>query len=179
MVSRCTSTRRKGIAFVTYAGILVAFCASITVSVVADAVQDCQQKKDLKLQVQGCTQLLSRSLAPAGQAAVYQYRGSAYLGLGQYDSAIDDLTKSINIQADALTYTLRGGAYEAKHRYDLAIPDFNAAIQLKPDLAELYLYRGVCLLAKGDTSDSIADFKVVINKKPELPDGLLHEGAGE
>ncbi len=154
-----------------YAGVLVAFVALMTTTVFADALQDCQQNKDRKLQVQGCTQLLSRSLTPAGQAAVYQYRGSAYLGLGQSDPAIDDLTKSINLQPDALSYTLRGGAYEAKQRYDLAIPDFDKAIQLKPDVAELYLYRGNCRLAKGDTAEAITDLNVVISKKPGLADG--------
>jgi tetratricopeptide (TPR) repeat protein len=165
------SNRRKRMILVAYVGILITFVMSLSSRVFADSVQDCQQDKDLKLRVQGCTELLSRSLAPAGQAVVYQYRGSAYLGLGQYDPAIDDLTKSINIQADALSYTLRGGAYEAQHRYDRAIPDFSAAIQLKPDVAELYLYRGNCRLAKGDTADSITDFNVVIQKKPGLPDG--------
>lgn len=156
---------------VRYVGILITFVASLNTRAFADAVQDCQQDKDLKLRVEGCTQLLSRSLSSAGQAAVYQYRGSAYEGLGQHDAAIDDLTKSINIQPDAWTYTLRGGAYEAKQRYDLAIPDFTSAIQLKPEVAELYLYRGNCRLAKGDTADSITDFNVVISQKPQLPNG--------
>lgn len=154
-----------------YAGILIIFVASLNTRAFADAVQDCQQDKDLKLRVEGCTQLLSRPLSSAGQAAVYQYRGSAYEGLGQHDAAIDDLTKSINIQPDAWTYTLRGGAYEAKQRYDLAIPDFTSAIQLKPDVAQLYLYRGNCRLAKGDIPDSISDFNVVIKNKPESPEG--------
>jgi tetratricopeptide (TPR) repeat protein len=163
--------RHKKIVLGAYVCVLITFVASLNTRVFADVVQDCQQDKDLKLRVQGCTQLLSRSLASAGQAAVYQYRGSAYTGLGQYDSAIDDLTKSINIQADALSYTLRGGAYQAKHRYDLAIQDFSAAIQLKPEIAELYLYRGNCRLAQGDTKNSIVDFDFVIKKKPALPDG--------
>jgi tetratricopeptide (TPR) repeat protein len=165
------SNHRDPMAFIAHISILGALLAATTASAFADATQDCQQDKDLELRVQGCTQLLTRSLAPEGQALVYQYRGSAHLGLGHYDAAIDDLTKSIGAQADALTYTLRGGAYETEERYDLAIQDFSAAIQLKPDVAELYLYRGNCRLAKGDTTGSITDFNVVIKKKPKLPDG--------
>jgi tetratricopeptide (TPR) repeat protein len=137
----------------------------------ADSAADCQQNKDAKLQVQGCTELLNRSLSPTAKALVHRYRGTAYERLGQYNAAIADLSESITINPDALAYTLRAGAYEMKQRYDLAITDFNAAIQLKPDAATLYLYRGNCRLAKGDTAGSIADFNILIDKKPEVPDG--------
>ena len=161
---------RRLITFATQAALLVVFGMCMTTNLFGDAAQDCQQDKDLKLRVQGCTELLNRSLRPDAQALVYTYRGSAYAGLGQYDAAIDDLSRSLSGKADAYAYTLRGGAYEMKKRYDLAFKDFSAAIQLKPEIAELYLYRGNCQLVKGDTAAAVEDFSLVINKKPESPD---------
>jgi tetratricopeptide (TPR) repeat protein len=153
---------------VAYSAILVAFVAGITSNALADSAQDCEQDKDIKLKLQGCTQFLNGSPPPAAQATALLYRGWAYERLGQYDAAVVDLTKSIGIDPSANAYRLRGAAYEMRQNYDLAIADFNKVMSLKPDFVEAYLYRGDCLLAKGDTASAVADFDLVIQKKPDL-----------
>ena len=51
--------------------------------------------------------------------------------MGQYDQAISDYTKAIEINANnAYAYCNRGSVYDDKGLYDKAIADFNKAIEI-------------------------------------------------
>jgi 4-amino-4-deoxy-L-arabinose transferase-like glycosyltransferase len=64
----------------------------------------------------------------------YNNRGNAYLAMGQYDAAIKDYDKSIELKPRyANTYDNRAKAYRAEGRFDEAIRDYDKAIKLKPD----------------------------------------------
>ena len=66
---------------------------------------------------------------------------------GQYDQAIADYTKSIEIDPKHpnihYAYNNRGLAYMHKGQDDQAIADYNFAIELNPKYAEAYLNRGL------------------------------------
>jgi Flp pilus assembly protein TadD len=50
---------------------------------------------------------------------------------GQYDKAISDYTKAIEINPrDAVTYTNRGLAYAQKGQFEMACSDFKRACQI-------------------------------------------------
>jgi len=165
--------RGKGMARLIYGGILAVFLTGMASMALADPAQDCQQTKDPKLQVQGCTQILNQSPPASAQAAARFLRGWAYVRLGQYDTAITDLTESIRIHPDTNAYGFRGLAYQGQQHYDLAIADFNQVLHLTPDAVEAYQERGKCFLAKGDSADAIADFSALIQKKPDLAEGYI------
>jgi len=66
-------------------------------------------------------------------------RGNDHLNKGEYDQAISDYTKAIEINPRfAATYYNRGLAYQNKAEYDQAIPDYNKALEINPRLAEAY-----------------------------------------
>ena len=159
--------------------LVVMLFACATASALADSAADCQQDKDPKLQVQGCTDYLKASPPPAAQAAAHYYRGWAYARLGQYDDAITDLTESITFKPTPTAYYFRAAAYTGNKKYDLAIADYNSALRLKPDLIEVYLYRGYCRLAAGDTAGSVADFGLFIQGKPDLASGYFARARAE
>lgn len=101
-------------------------------------------------------------------AGAYHNRGLAYLSKGDYDRAIADLDKAIQLgPGGADAYNNRGCARGNKRDYDLAIADFDKAIQLKPDLARAYFNRGYTNGLKVDHDLAIADFDNAIQLKPD------------
>jgi tetratricopeptide (TPR) repeat protein len=60
-------------------------------------------------------------------------RGMFNWDLGEYDRAISDFTKALEIdQRYADAYYNRGLAYKYKGQYDKAITDYNKAIEINP-----------------------------------------------
>ena len=82
-------------------------------------------------------------------AKFYNNRGAAYGEKGQYDQAISDFNRAIEInQRYTMAYNNRGIVYRLKGRYDQAISDFNKAIGINPldpssSLLALLASRGV------------------------------------
>ena len=82
-------------------------------------------------------------------ADIYYNRGTAYSTIGEYDRAIEDLTKAIELRPnDSRAYYNRGGTFIDKQFYELAIRDFDRALNLSPDDPSLYLLRGVAHIEK-------------------------------
>lgn len=111
-------------------------------------------------------------------ADAYIVRGTAYLDKGEFDRAIDDLTRGIQLapERDAMAYNNRGYAYLEKGDFDLAKRDFNKAIELDTNFAMAYYNRGKTYKALGNNADAIADLKkcIEISQNPALT-----EAAGE
>ena len=90
--------------------------------------------------VVGCAEVQKPSL----DAEAYNNRGIAYVKKGQYDRAISDLNKAIEINPNLVeAYFLRGLAYRHRGQYDRAISDFTKAIEINPKFANAYYHRGV------------------------------------
>lgn len=75
---------------------------------------------------------------PLMGAEAYFNRGVAYMNKQQYDDAIADLTKALEINSRiAEAYLNRGVAYVSKQMYDEPIADFNKAeilgLQIDPE----------------------------------------------
>jgi len=72
-------------------------------------------------------------------ARLYNNRGIAYGEKGQYDQAISEFSKAIQINPNYdKAYNNRGIVYRLKGEYDQAISDFNKAIQINSLEAEGY-----------------------------------------
>jgi len=105
---------------------------------------------------------------PDSTAEAYSNRGRAYAYKGDYDRAITEFNRAIQLQPDyAGAYNRRGAAYGFKGDYDRAIADFDKAIQLQPDYAEALSGRGAAYLGKGDFDVAIADFDKAIQLQPD------------
>jgi tetratricopeptide (TPR) repeat protein len=114
-------------------------------------------------------------------AEAYYNRGLAYLNSGDYDKAITDFNKAIELNpvyVDAYYY--RGLAYqfgENYPNYDKAITDFNNAIGLNPVYVDAYYYRGSAYYHKRDFDRAITDFNKAIGLNPVYVDAYYYRGS--
>ncbi len=69
--------------------------------------------------------------------------GDANFASKNYDQAIADYTKAIDIDSEsAVAYASRGRAYYNEEMYDEALADLNKAIELDPNSYTAYFRRG-------------------------------------
>ena len=96
-----------------------------------------------KPQIRGCTALIkSDADNPKVLAIAYNNRGNAYTQEGQYDLAIQDYDKSINLNPNfAKPLNNRGVVYKKQGDYDRALQDFNAAIFIDLNYADAFANR--------------------------------------
>ncbi len=82
--------------------------------------------------------IASGKLSPGYLGIVYNNRGNAWDGKGDYDRAIADYTKAIEIDPKyANAYYSRGIAWGKKGNSDRAIADYTKAIEIDPKYADL------------------------------------------
>jgi tetratricopeptide (TPR) repeat protein len=118
-------------------------------------------------QISGCTAALQRPIVEpttrALCAIVYMQRASAYRAAGDYDDAIADFSKAIEVHPDdTLAYFWRGEAQTDKKDYDRAIADYSEVIRLEPKFGPAYFKRGSLYNEKKDFDRAIADYSEVI-----------------
>lgn len=112
---------------------------------------------------------------------VYNHRGLAFFALSQYEKAIEDFTKAIDMAPDDMrVYTNRGLAYRMVKCYNEALEDFNKSLQLNPLWADTFYGRALTYYDIGNIKAAIedcdhaiainSDFKQVIRFKQFLQD---------
>jgi tetratricopeptide (TPR) repeat protein len=107
----------------------------------------------------------------------YLNRGNAYSGKGQYDQAISDCTKALEINPRyAKAYNNRGIAYEMKGQYDQAISDYTKALEINPRAAETYYNRGNAYYKKGQYDRAISDFNKALEINPKYAEAYNNRG---
>ncbi len=96
-------------------------------------------------------------------AISYFVRGRAWAEKKEYNKAIEDYTKAINLGNKFFhTYVNRGVMWSDKKEYDKAIEDFNKAIELNEKISFVYINRGVAWFYKKEYQKAIADYTKAI-----------------
>ena len=91
-------------------------------------------------------------------ATAYYERGLEYIKRGDYRNAIEDFTRSLDMNPkSAVTYYNRAAAYLSAGDYDRAIADCTKSIKIDPNLACGYNNRGLAYAAKKNCSRAITD----------------------
>ncbi|MBI5294893.1 MAG: tetratricopeptide repeat protein [Chloroflexi bacterium] len=110
-------------------------------------------------------------------APLYFYRGNAHLGLNQFDLALADLSRAIQLDPQfSSAYTNRGLAHSFLLHYDLALDDYSKAIQLDPQNASAYNNRGSAYNSLEKYGLAIADLTKSIQIEPQ--DALHYNNRG-
>jgi tetratricopeptide (TPR) repeat protein len=97
----------------------------------------------------------------------YKQQGNGWNEEPEYDKAIADYSKAIELNPEFIdAYLRRGNIYSRKGQYNNAISDYSRLIELKPEDPESYYIRGGTYIGKGEYDNAISDFSKAIELKP-------------
>ena len=110
-------------------------------------------------------------------AQFYYNRGNAYAGKRQYDKAISDFNKALEINPRfAEAYRERGLAYFGKGQFDQWILDSNKADEVDPKAASIFTDRGKFCVGKYQYDESISNFNKAIEIDPRFDEAYNMRG---
>jgi TonB family protein len=99
---------------------------------------------------------------------VFQNRGNANFVMGEYDAAIVDYNKAIELnQKEPSVYFSRGLAHFNKQSYTTAIADFDKVIELDPKEGMAYFKRGNALEKTGNFEKALSDYQKAVELDPD------------
>lgn len=117
--------------------LLTLSCAAVCVA--ADKCNESVEKNEFDNAITACTAAIK-----SGQGNLplhYFNRGYAYLRLAQYDRAIKDLTKTIELNPkNDEAYNSRAMAHSIQRRHEQAIADYSKAVELNTTFNMAYCY---------------------------------------
>lgn len=103
-----------------------------------------------------------------GDADSYYNRGNALRDRQEYEQAIEEYTRAIEINPDFVNaYYNRGLTYSDLERYQRAIADYTKAVELNPEYLDAYNNRGILYANLQDYDKAIADYMTVIELDPD------------
>ena len=118
--------------------------------------------------------------AELDKATSYYYYGLSHYGSKQYQLAIDNFDKFLDLKKDyAEVYYYRGLAQyglDKDSAYEKVIEDYTAAIERKPDYAEAYYQRGLVHFAREQYQKAIEDYTAAIERKPDYAEAYYQRG---
>jgi tetratricopeptide (TPR) repeat protein len=110
-------------------------------------------------------------------AIAYIRRGVAYREKKQYDRAIEDYNKAIELNpGDARVYVGRAAVYSMNGQYDRVVEDCSKALELDPKLADAYINRGRAYFGKQQYDRAIEDYNKAIDLDPKYARGYHNRG---
>jgi tetratricopeptide (TPR) repeat protein len=108
----------------------------------------------------------------------YIYKGGDCAKLRDYDGAISNFTKALNIDSSyADIHYVRGFCYVMKGDYNRAIPDLTRAITIDPNSADYYQWRAISYIKTGNYARAIADYTQQLRIAPNNAATYSNRGA--
>ncbi len=93
------------------------------------------------------------------EAAKLYNSGNKMLKSGNYEGAIEDYSKALEISKDYRIFYQQGIAYKKLRKFDKALESFHACLEANPDFHIVYNSLGTTYYAQGDYLKAIEYFK--------------------
>jgi len=98
----------------------------------------------------------------------YQNRANANFVMGEYDTAITDYNRAIELNPkEPAVFFSRGLAHFNKQSFSLAIADFDKVIELDPKEGMAYFKRGNALEKTGNFERALSDYQKAVELDPD------------
>jgi len=111
------------------------------------------------------------------KARPHMGKGDYYLQIGNYDKAIDEYTKAIEINdKSAIVYSNRGLAYQEKKEYEKALLNFEKALMLNSTLEKVYYNRGNIYRDKEEFDKALFEYGQALKLNPDFVDSYIDRG---
>ncbi len=108
---------------------------------------------------------------------LYSYMGFSHFFLREYDQAIKDFDKAIELNPSVSnSYDGRGITYYYLGQYERALDDYNKSVQLDPSQSGVYNNRGLNYIALGQYKSAIDDCSKAIELDPK--DDIAYHNRG-
>lgn len=125
-----------------------------------------------------CTKMINNNLEVEFG---YYFRARAFQRKGEYENAISDYNKGIEINpshglVELVILDERGQCYIKLKRYDEAISDFSKVLSKRKNNAASYYYRGIAHQRKRDHKRAVQDFSKVTKSSLHYHNALLLKG---
>jgi tetratricopeptide (TPR) repeat protein len=115
--------------------------------------------------------------ATAFTAGDYNNRGNTYADLQQYEAALADYNRAIELNPKLVeAYTNRGALYADLQQYEQALADYNRAIELNPQFVGAYAGRGLTYHDLQQYEAALADFNRAIELDPKYAAAYSNRG---
>ena len=98
---------------------------------------------------------------------MYDNRGDVYRWIRQYDLAVQDYNKAIEINSNESDYYNRGRAYQAAMQLEKAIQNYDKVIELNPRYVHAYYFRGLAYYHIKNYEVAIKDYTKCIELDPK------------
>jgi tetratricopeptide (TPR) repeat protein len=117
-----------------------------------------------KDRIAACTKLIESGQFTGRQLAqAFVTRGAAYDDNKQYELAIREYTKAIELQPDfALAFNGRGSAYDENGQLDLALANYKEAIRLDPSFSYSWANRASVEMRRRDFVAALSDYDTAL-----------------
>ncbi len=144
----------------------------------SDYAKCVEDTSDSDLYIDYCTRAIkSANLSNEHLASILYNRGWRYGRMGEYDRAVADFDRAVELKPDfAEALHDRGLAYERMGEYDRAVADYGEAIRVKPDYAQAFFDRGFVYHHTGQDDRAIADYDEAIRLKSDYADAFRERG---
>jgi tetratricopeptide (TPR) repeat protein len=107
--------------------------------------------------------------ADAKVPVAFNNRGNEYKSMENFDMAIPDLNKAIELKPNYMEpHAILGDIYRQQAKYDLAMTNLNTAISIDPKSASALVNRGIVYAIIGKRDSARFDFDNAIKFKPEM-----------
>lgn len=112
-----------------------------------------------------------------GNAVYFSNRGIVYCGLREFDRALDDFAKAIEIDAECVdAYVYRGAALSAINKNYLALESYDIALILNPNSAVAHSNRANTLRGLGLHREAIVGYDKAIGLDPRFAEAYSNRG---
>jgi Tfp pilus assembly protein PilF len=110
------------------------------------------------------------------QADAWHLLGVIALQLGNYEFAVESISRAIDLHAtESVFHSNLGNAFKAQGKLDEAVASYRRALDLNPD-AEAHNDLGIAFLAQGNLDEAVAWFRRALAVKPDYSEAYNNLG---